>query len=70
MFTTVVCPYCTALLTVVDDRPSRCRACFAPVIGRNYAGRPALRLVRARPTASESAPATRHSAPPTYQAAS
>ena len=68
MFTTVVCPFCTALLTVATDRPGRCRACFAPVIGRNYAGRPALRLVR--PTASESTPAMRHSAPPTYQAAS
>jgi hypothetical protein len=68
MFATVVCPFCTALLTVVSDRPSRCRACFAPVVMRNYAGRPALRLVR--PTASESTPATRQSAPPTYQAAS
>ena len=68
MFATVVCPFCTALLTVAADRPSRCRSCFAPVIGRNYAGRPALRLVR--PTASERTPATRHSAPPTYQAAS
>lgn len=68
MFTTVVCPFCTALLTVVDDRPSRCRACFAPVVARNYTGRPALRLVR--PTASDRPPATRHSAPPTYQAAS
>ena len=68
MFTTVVCPFCTALLTVATDRPSRCRACFAPVIGRNYAGRPALRLVR--PTASDRTPAMRHSAPPTYQAAS
>jgi hypothetical protein len=70
MFATVVCPFCTALITVVNDgsRPSRCRACSAPVIGRDYAGRPALRLVR--PTASESTPATRQSAPPTYQAAS
>jgi hypothetical protein len=68
MFATVICPFCTAILTVANDRASRCRACHAPVIGRNYAGRPALRLVR--PTASESTPATRHSAPPTYQAAS
>jgi hypothetical protein len=68
MFATVVCPFCTALLTVATDRPSRCRACFAPVMGRNYAGRPALRLVR--PTASERTPATRQSAPPTYHAAS
>ena len=68
MFATVICPFCTAILTVADDRVTRCRACSAPVIARNYAGRPALRL--GRPTASESTPAARHSAPPTYPAAS